>query len=498
MKRLYTILLSIILSLSLVACNGENTDNREARDDGDVSEDMQENSGRGNKTRIAEELKPEDYEKVPTAKTVPDFGLFMGLRGSEAIEYGKTGTQDIDLESDKDLQWVLEYIELLQSEEFGFEIVGSQNYNPEENDPFGGKFYGGSWEIAFASTKINGGREQKSALSKTECDVYIYEAKKTLYIHYTSVFDMVDCGHRYSGYEGDRLGEIVGERATEAYSLKKDKYYNEGDEKLSVSGGVRTEREWIQDGTAYAAYQGQSKVIVNGGEVQSGTGFVGKIWTKAEKSKSKVDCYSILLEEFLSKEAGEQLKLYLPLDIQVGEVLRMTDFLSGHQKDAERVCYLLAYTPDYTYSAIYATQQMKLSGCIEACTVRVLQWDPTGESDCVLYISAEGWVDAEPFTVEAIVAAPVNDVDKLKTMKEKEESERSSSGSYSFDDDDGPYIPDYAKLDCLTCGGDGDCNTCGGYGEVDSYMGAGESIKTKCKSCYGSGDCRTCGGSGTR
>ncbi len=498
MKRLYTILLCIILSLSFAACGNKTSDNREIEEDRGTREEEQEGSARGGKTCIAEELKPEDYEKVPTAKTVPDLGLFMGLRGGEAIEYGKTGTQEIDLESAEDLQLVQEYIDLLQSEEFGFEIVGSQNYNPAESDPFGGKFYGGSWEIAFASTKINGGREQKSALSKTDCDVYILEAKKTLYIHYTSVFDMVDFGHRYSGYEGDRLQEIVGARAAEAYYVKKDNYYNESDGELSVSGGVRTDRKWVQDGVAYAAYQGQSKVIVNGGEAQTGTGFVGKTWVKAEKSKSKVDCYSILLEEFLSEEAGEELKLYLPLDVQTGEVLRMTDFLSGHQKDAERVCYLLTYTPDYTYSAIYATQQMKLSGCIEACTVRVLQWDSTGESDCVLYISAEGWVDAEPFTVEAIVAAPVNDVDELKTMKEKEESERSSSGSYSFDDSDGPYIPDHAKLDCLTCGGDGDCNTCGGYGEVDSYMGAGESIKTKCKSCYGSGDCRTCGGSGTR
>lgn len=60
------------------------------------------------------------------------------------------------------------------------------------------------------------------------------------------------------------------------------------------------------------------------------------------------------------------------------------------------------------------------------------------------------------------------------------------------------YQPEFSKLDCLTCGGDGDCNTCHGYGEVDRYAGAGDTVRSKCSSCYGSGNCRTCGGSGKR
>jgi len=61
-----------------------------------------------------------------------------------------------------------------------------------------------------------------------------------------------------------------------------------------------------------------------------------------------------------------------------------------------------------------------------------------------------------------------------------------------------PYQPEFSKLDCLTCRGDGDCNTCGGYGEVERYAGAGDTVTSKCSSCYGSGNCRTCGGSGKR
>ena len=60
------------------------------------------------------------------------------------------------------------------------------------------------------------------------------------------------------------------------------------------------------------------------------------------------------------------------------------------------------------------------------------------------------------------------------------------------------YQPEFSKLDCLTCDGDGDCNTCHGYGEVERYAGAGDTVRAKCSSCYGSGNCRTCGGSGKR
>ena len=60
------------------------------------------------------------------------------------------------------------------------------------------------------------------------------------------------------------------------------------------------------------------------------------------------------------------------------------------------------------------------------------------------------------------------------------------------------YQPEFSKLDCLTCGGDGDCNTCRGYGEVERYAGAGDTVTSKCSSCYGSGNCRTCNGSGKR
>lgn len=459
--------------------------------------------GCGGKTFIGQRLTPEDYEKTPTIKSVPDLGLFLGRRGQEAIEHLGSGEQKVPMESEEDLQLVLEYIDLLQSDEFGFEIVGSENYDPESEAPFGEEFYEGKWDIAFAGTKIDGGREMESPFSEVACDVHLRGAGKTLYLVYSGVFEIVDCGHRYTGYEGDKVGELVGERAAEAFFKKGKKYCNNGDEELTVTGKVREEYDWTINYVTYVAYKGESTVIVNGGKPQTGTARIEKDWKTSSKAKNKIDCFQIKVEDFDSTRTGEELYVALPLEIQEGEVLRLTDFLSNHQRDAEETCYEFGYTPDFNYSRINAEYYTKKSGSAEGCTVRVLQWDSTGEKDCVLYISAVYWVDAEQVTLEALIAAPVNigaNLMKRSEMEEKEESGK-GSGLSIFDNDDtsdGPYIPEHSKLNCLTCGGDGDCNTCGGSGVTYSYLGAGESLDTKCKTCYGSGHCRTCNGSGKR
>ncbi len=72
-------------------------------------------------------------------------------------------------------------------------------------------------------------------------------------------------------------------------------------------------------------------------------------------------------------------------------------------------------------------------------------------------------------------------------------SSSGSGGDDDFYDRDEAFVPEFAKLDCLTCRGDGDCNTCGG----DGYTGFGDA-KAGCRTCHGDGDCRACGGSGKR
>ncbi len=59
-------------------------------------------------------------------------------------------------------------------------------------------------------------------------------------------------------------------------------------------------------------------------------------------------------------------------------------------------------------------------------------------------------------------------------------------------DFEGGDIPEFSKLECLTCRGDGDCNSCFGKGYKIK-----NDIKSDCTRCD-HGECPTCGGSGTR
>ena len=84
--------------------------------------------------------------------------------------------------------------------------------------------------------------------------------------------------------------------------------------------------------------------------------------------------------------------------------------------------------------------------------------------------------------------------DRASTVPDRVSGGSGSGGSSSND----TFTPEFAKLDCLTCRGDGDCNTCGGYGEVRKYAGDGDTVRAKCSTCRGSGNCTACNGSGKR
>lgn len=69
----------------------------------------------------------------------------------------------------------------------------------------------------------------------------------------------------------------------------------------------------------------------------------------------------------------------------------------------------------------------------------------------------------------------------------------SAGGSSGGSSGDGVDVPQFAKLDCLTCRGDGDCTRCGG----DGYTGFGDA-KAGCNRCHGNGKCTACNGTGKR
>ena len=56
-----------------------------------------------------------------------------------------------------------------------------------------------------------------------------------------------------------------------------------------------------------------------------------------------------------------------------------------------------------------------------------------------------------------------------------------------------PNVAEFARQDCLTCGGSGDCTRCGGDGYTYN-----DDIRSSCSRCHGSGDCSACGGTGKR
>lgn len=56
-----------------------------------------------------------------------------------------------------------------------------------------------------------------------------------------------------------------------------------------------------------------------------------------------------------------------------------------------------------------------------------------------------------------------------------------------------PNVAEFARQNCLTCGGSGDCTRCGGDGYTYN-----DDIRSSCSRCHGSGDCSACGGTGKR
>lgn len=480
LKKLTALLLVTILCLSLCAC-GEKT-----------RAELAEPLPNG---KIAEELDPASVVTEIDRKTIPDMGLFFGRRSStkEAEEGDQAGYQDVILKDASEVSILLEYFDLLQTE-FGFEMVDSYHADWSLVNPFDYYLMDGYWSVAFASTKMDAGLELESVFGDdVPCDITIYGDDGEVNLCYSSLFNIADTGHRHSGYEGDEVNALWGERALESYQSKGGYYYNKGDKALKVEAAVREPYEWGD----YEACAGSAAVIVNGGETCIGAVQIGRA--------SGAHHYYLNVMDIVGGAEGQKIHLRLPADvIAEGAVFRLCDFLSGHQREEEKELYVLRYTPSYADNNVEANYNTSLRACMEACTVRILNWDPSGAEDCVIYISMKMVHDADPVEVECLIAAPVNDEDLLeKAQKEKEakEEKKTSSSSSWFSSSDSKYSPnvaEFAKLDCLTCGGDGDCNTCGGYGEVERYAGAGDTVTSKCSSCYGSGNCRTCGGSGKR
>ncbi len=110
--------------------------------------------------------------------------------------------------------------------------------------------------------------------------------------------------------------------------------------------------------------------------------------------------------------------------------------------------------------------------------------------ELAIYKSKKG----ETFSVQLHWAPEFEIVDSKRHISVKLHDGSSGSAGGSGKIADGEVdIPEFAKLDCLTCKGDGDCTRCGG----DGYTGFGDA-KAGCNKCHGNGKCTSCGGTGKR
>lgn len=421
---------------------------------------------------IAEELDPATVAVETDQKTIPDMGLFFGRRESteEAEEWtGVAGYEYVVLQGEEELGILLEYFDLLQTE-FGFEMVNSYHMDWEQENPFGPYVPDGLWSVAFRTTRMDAGLELKAAGNNAPCDLFVSVYKGTAMLAYSTLFNIVDTGHRHSAYEGDEVNSIYGPHVLDAYQLKQGYYSNVSDGALRVEAAVREETDWYD----YVGYAGSAAVIVNGSEARIGTAEIGK--------RSGSHYYYFKVENIVGGAEGQWISLRLPVDAVVeGAVFRLCDFLSGHQREKEIDCYSLSYAPSYADEAITASYTTSPRGCVEACTVRVLQWDNNGEEDCVIYVSVKMVHDLELLEVECLIAAPVNDEEQLKLN-------RTQAGESSGRSDD-------SEETCSACTGSGRCRTCGGSGYRTQWI-AQKQERVPCASCAVSGRCSSCGGSG--
>ena len=415
---------------------------------------------------------------------LPDLSLFVSsaaVERTEAKEDSYEGFQNIDIDENSE-KAVLEYIELLQSE-FGLEIIDTKYFDPVtktfEN------FIDTKWVIGFKTTLFDAQcRLTHSSIDKG-CDVILYQTNDTVYLNYYNMFNVTDTGHRCSEAE-DFFDFSYPERFFDAYAKSGNKYYNKSDKKLSVKL-KHTDYTMTKNSEDYVATAGSATMLFNG-EKKTGV-------AKLQNSKySDWFRYVITITDFDKNKVDEEIEIYLPIDTISGDFYNTSDCLSGHQEEIEMNSYGVFYKEDYLAENIGLYYYIEPEGYAYSVTVRTISFDDSGKDDCVVYFNIKLYNMLEPLEIEGLAVMPMNDYINVETTGKTEKSSGSifSIGTSSF------FQPEYSKLDCLTCGGDGDCNTCGGYGEVERYAGAGDTVTAKCSSCYGSGNCRTCGGSGKR
>ena len=277
----------------------------------------------------------------------------------------------------------------------------------------------------------------------TPCHVNIWKSDSKWWVEVADGMDLCDMGLRRDG----SVASILPQGESVAAGLRR------------ISGGYKTSDGRLQ------AKLGEAAVILGGETVKASA-----TW----------------------KRSGEKVTV----------TVKITDELSAeityHEKDVQQDdIFRLETVEEYPATVTLIADDERISArptgvlSFRCASLRFMHLDEEG--NVVLYLYTEP-LDTLLFPESLELFCAVN-----TTPEQKEEGGGSGGGGIDWGSHDNePNVPEFAKQDCLTCGGDGDCNTCGGYGEVERYAGGGDTVTSKCSSCYGSGNCRTCGGSGKR
>ena len=327
-----------------------------------------------------------------------------------------------------------EYIAMMQSH--GFTLVGENHQS---------SFLGSYQSYGLLCDNASDIPTIEQMYTDTPCHINIWKSDFEWWVNVADGIALCDMGLRRDG----SVASILPQGESVAAGLRR------------ISGGYKTSDGRLQAKLGEAA-------VVCGGEKLQGTA----TW---KRSGEKVTV-TVKISDDLSAE----------ITIREKEV---------EQNDIFRLETIEEHPVSVTLIAGDETIKASPTGALafHCVSLRIMHLDEDG--NVVLYLYAQPMNTLLfPESVELLCAVNT-------TPEPKEEGSGGSGGGGGIDwgsHDNEPNVPEFAKPDCLTCGGDGDCNTCGGYGEVERYAGGGDTVTSKCSSCYGSGDCRTCGGSGKR
>lgn len=281
----------------------------------------------------------------------------------------------LDNESYNTREYYKEYAEALAAN--GFEMLAVEDEGS------------GRYAAALVSTRVDTERTVKAYVDGEDiyCDVYV----NTSYpgIQWGDEFDLGDMGLRSQLVENRRKNwsEVEGYYAADAFYRRGTEYANLSDSFLTTNPGGAT-------------------LIIN--DTMRATGDASIVHDI--ETHIKPDLAILKITGF---EGDKEIRISLPVNGTVadGDVFTLADFYHNgsagdRTNDLENgsgygatVMYLPYGSGDYIHRS---------AGSMYSFTVRVIEWDESGESDSVIYFNIE--VDdgnGAPYNVEGLAAAPI-------------------------------------------------------------------------------------------